>query len=133
MRLPEDRSDNCPVQHTDWWRHRPNGTALSTPSTTGLNFPKQQRDPCVWGFFDQENYPIGWICSRVDGFIFSVNLSDTRWLDVRPKIQEKFRWGGPGGGEQSAEDSKSKRNTKKFIHPITPEDLSSYLGGRSAC
>ena len=35
-----------------------------------LGGERQFSDPCCWGFFDKERRPIGWVCGRVDDFLF---------------------------------------------------------------
>ena len=54
---------------------------------------RQKADPCCWGLFDDEQQPIGWICSHVNDFLFGGEADDERWLEVKKKIKERFKFG----------------------------------------
>ena len=61
---------------------------------------RQFSDPCVWGFFDSERRPIAWASGHVDDFMFfSGDPKDGRWMEIRSKIQERFKWGSWESGK----------------------------------
>lgn len=58
-----------------------------------LGFLRQQSDPCVWSLFAEDQSVIGWVCGHVDDFLFAGSLSDPRWIEIRKRIQDRFKWG----------------------------------------
>ena len=54
---------------------------------------RQFSDPCVWSFFDVHRKPIDGASGHVDDFMFSEGTKDSRCLEIRQKIQERFQWG----------------------------------------
>ena len=56
-------------------------------------FIRQKSDPCCWGLYDDDNRPIGWICSHVDDFMFGGLATDSRWLHAKTAIKERFKFG----------------------------------------